>query len=97
MINRTIKNDPEVIASAVEQGILIYTTGSWAVAIAKNDAMKYADKGVHLSSIDSSGFISQLDNEEIILSHGEAKITLENNAANAIIDLIHTAENEIWL
>jgi len=96
MINKIIKNNPEVIASAVEHGVLIYTAGSWSVAISKNDAITYADQGICLGSVDSKGFIRQLDNEEIILSHGEAQITMENNAANAIMDLIHGAKERIW-
>ena len=42
------------------------------------------------------GFIRLDDEGDVIFSHNESKITLDNNSANAVIELIRTAEKEIW-
>ncbi len=90
----TIKKDPNVIASASEGGVLIYTTGSWSVAIDKYDAAKYADQGIHIGTI-GDGFNRILDGD-VTLSHKGSKMALNNNEANAILELIHVAKKEIW-
>jgi len=88
-----ININPNVLASSNSDGIIVYTPSGWSVGISKKDASDYKRDYDKPGSADN-GFKEH--EGEVILSHRDAKVTLSQNEANAIIDLIEDAENNLW-
>ena len=88
VLNKQLDN---VLASADEFGIWII--GVWTVGISKDNARKYRD---HYNS-DASVHGGFFEHEgSVILTHGDSKMTLSQEEAKAVIDLINDADQRLW-
>ncbi|MCW0448048.1 hypothetical protein [Xanthomonas sacchari] len=75
------RNKGNVLASADEHGVSIFI--GWTVGIPAADAINYVKA---IDADPNKGFFAH--NGKVVLSHGSAKLTLSQQEANAIVDLI---------
>ena len=73
-----------VLASANEHGIFVIS--GWTIGIPRQMAIDYAKS---INADPNAGFFQH--NGEVVLSHRDSKITLSQQEANAIVDLIQAA------
>ncbi len=78
------RNNDNVLASADQHGVSIFI--GWTVGIPAADAIDYVKT---IDADPNKGFFAH--NGKVVLSHGSAKLTLSQQEASAIIDLIKTA------
>lgn len=78
------RNIDNILASANEHGLFVIA--GWTIAIPRQAAIAYAKS---INSDPNAGFFQH--NGKVVLSHGAGKITLSQQEANALVDLINTA------
>jgi len=90
-MNQIIKlnNRKTSVASVTPEGLFI--DSGWTVGIHKDDATEYLN---NYNQNPNKGFFKF--EGSVILTHKDAKITLTNEEAEAIRDLIQSASDEIW-
>ena len=78
------RSNDNVLASADQHGVSIFV--GWTVGIPVADAINYVKT---INADPKKGFFAH--SGKVVLSHGSAKLTLSQQEAIAIIDLIKTA------
>ena len=78
------RNIDNVLASANEHGL--HVISGWTIGIPRQTAITYAKS---INADPNAGFFHH--DGKIILSHGDGKITLTQQEANAVVDLIRAA------
>jgi hypothetical protein len=78
------RNIENVLASANEHGL--YVISGWTIGIPRQIAIDYAKS---INTDPNAGFFKH--DGKVVLSHRDSKITLSQQEANAIVDLIQAA------
>lgn len=93
----SLKNDM-VLAEANSKCLLIKANAGWTVPISPERAIEYVmnyDRDDNSKNKENYGFFDMP--KGVVLTHNDAKITFSNQEVSALIELINTAEQELWL
>lgn len=83
------RNIDNLLASTDEHGLMVIA--GWSMLIPRAAAIEYAK---NYNSSPNQGFFEH--NGKVILSHGAGKLTLTEQEASAVIELIKTAYGSLF-